>query len=81
MKHHIEFMEAFLAGLRSLPNPDKYPQAYIRTFEMCLYSPRNHPKSNKINEKPTNETVQRYLQAGMQKEASAFLDRMELFSY
>ena len=28
-----------------------------------------------------NETVQRYLQAGMQKEASAFLDRMELFSY
>ncbi len=34
MKHHIEFMEAFLAGLRSLPNPDKYLVKNIRTFEM-----------------------------------------------
>jgi hypothetical protein len=31
-------MKAFLAGLKSLPNPDKYTQAYIRAFEMCLYS-------------------------------------------
>jgi len=60
MRNHIEFMEAFLAGLRSLPNPDKYTQAYIRAFEMCLYSARNNYQSYKINEEPTNETVQRY---------------------
>jgi hypothetical protein len=42
MKHHIEFMEAFLAGLRSLPNPDKYTEAYIRAFEMCLMSARKN---------------------------------------
>ena len=38
MNNHIQFMKAFLAGLKSLPNPDKYTQAYIRAFEMCLYS-------------------------------------------
>jgi len=38
MNDHITFMKAFLSGLRSLPNPDKYTQAYIRAFEMCLYS-------------------------------------------
>lgn len=38
MNNHITFMKAFLSGLRSLPNPDKYTQAYIRAFEMCLYS-------------------------------------------
>jgi hypothetical protein len=63
MKHHIEFMEAFLAGLRSLPNPDKYTQAYIRAFEMCLYSARNnYNQSYELNEESTNETVQQYAQ-------------------
>ena len=60
MKHHIEFMEAFLTGLKSLPNPDKYTQAYIRAFEMCLYSARNNYQSYELNEESTNETVQRY---------------------
>ena len=63
MKNHIEFMEAFLTGLRSLPNPDKYTQAYIRAFEMCLYSARNnYNQSYELNEESTNETVQRYAQ-------------------
>jgi hypothetical protein len=60
MSNHIEFMEAFLAGLRSLPNPDKYTQAYIRAFEMCLYSARKNHQSYKLNEESTNETVQQH---------------------
>ena len=51
MKHHIQFMKAFLVGLKSLPNPDKYTQAYIRAFEMCLYSAkRNQQKEVPIAE-------------------------------
>lgn len=46
MRQHIDFMRAFLSGLRSLPNPDKYTQAYIRAFEMCLYSAERQQKSN-----------------------------------
>lgn len=57
MIKHIEFMEAFLAGLRSLPNPDKYTQAYIRAFEMCLYSARNNYQSYKLIEEYTDETI------------------------
>ncbi len=46
MRQHIEFMQAFLSGLRSLPNPDKYTQAYIRAFEVCLHSAKREQKSN-----------------------------------
>jgi hypothetical protein len=46
MRQHIDFMRAFLSGLRSLPNPDKYTQAYIRAFEICLYSAERQQKSN-----------------------------------
>ena len=42
MRDHIAFMEVFLAGLRSLPNPDLVTQAYIRAFEVCLHSAKRN---------------------------------------
>lgn len=46
MEQHIQFMKAFLAGLKSIPNPDKYAQAYIRAFEVCLESAKRQQKFN-----------------------------------
>lgn len=57
MHNHIQFMKAFLAGLKSLPNPDKYTQAYIRAFEMCLYSARKNYQSYNITQEYTDETI------------------------
>lgn len=42
MEKHIQFMNAFLSGLRSLPNPDEYTRAYIRAFEVCLHSAKSN---------------------------------------
>lgn len=47
-------MEAFLAGLRSLPNPDQYTKAYIRAFEVCLHS----AKRNQQKEAPLARYVE-----------------------
>lgn len=47
MERHIQFMQSFLAGLKSMPNPDKYAQAYIRAFEVCLESAKRQQKFNK----------------------------------
>lgn len=49
MKQHIMFMTAFLSGLRSLPNPDLATKAYIRAFEMCLYSAKRHESDELSN--------------------------------
>jgi hypothetical protein len=54
MRQHIEFMQAFLSGLRSLPNPDKYTQAYIRAFEVCLYSAKKHEQKSNHKTNGTN---------------------------
>jgi len=41
-------MNAFLSGLRSLPNPDEYTRAYIRAFEVCLHSAKSNQQQSKI---------------------------------
>lgn len=58
MEQHIQFMSAFLSGLRSLPNPDGYTQAYIRAFEVCLHSAKRNQERNKIEEAPYEEYVE-----------------------
>jgi len=47
MENHIQFMNAFLSGLRSLPNPDEYTRAYIRAFEVCLHSAKRNQQKSK----------------------------------
>ena len=39
-------MNAFLSGLRSLPNPDEYTRAYIRAFEVCLHSAKSNQEQS-----------------------------------
>ena len=58
MNDHITFMKAFLSGLRSLPNPDDYTKAYIRAFEVCLYSAeKNQQRTNTINNYEKTERI------------------------